>query len=192
MSSRAALARLFVAVYPPPITAGRLLELVRAREWRSSDLAPTPIDQVHLTLLFIGDTPARDVPEMVESLERACAGMTPFELRPIALATLPVQGPPRLIAAIADAPPGLIELQRRLAIRLARNVKVRSRAGQGEAGFVPHLTLARFSGVAAPSGFEERIEAEAFMVSRVRLMRSILRPTGAIHAEVAAIELRRR
>jgi len=197
VSAKRASARLFVAVYPPPDVAERLLGAMHACGWTGPDLAPTPLDQVHITLLFIGDTPARNVPEVIESVERACAGIAPFELRPIGLATLPIQGPPRVIAALTDVPPVILELQRRLVIRLARNVKVRSRAGQGHADFVPHLTLARFSGLAGSSGFDATLDAGAFTVRRLRVMRSILRPAlrggtagGATHAEAAALELR--
>lgn len=187
--------RLFAALYPPPESAAALLaalETVGAAG--ANGLRFVPPEQVHLTLQFIGDTPERDLPHTLESVERSCGGIDAFALTPLRLVTFPlVEGdrrtrePPRLIAAITDAPPGLLELQRRLAHRLARNA--RERAGDR---FTPHLTLARF----AQGSRSERIDAPlsgpaalAFPVRRIRLMRSALHPTGATHVEVASFDL---
>src|SRR5690606_23530157 len=61
--------RLFVAAYPPRETAEAMLEALRTLTL--PDYRITPIEQVHLTLQFIGDTPARDLDETIESVRRA-------------------------------------------------------------------------------------------------------------------------
>jgi len=174
--------RLFVAIYPPAEVAGALLASLREHEF--GDHRETPVDQVHLTLQFIGERSKNEMDDVIESVERSASGIGAFELTPLRLITLPGRGRPRLIAAETDAPAGLMELQRRLAQRLARSPRVKP----GDR-FTPHLTLCRF----AKQGRHERVEAELdfepFAVGEIKLMRSVLLPEGAQHREVRAVRL---
>ena len=138
----------------------------------------TPPEQAHLTLHFIGDTPVRDIDRTRESVLRACAGLPAFDLTPEAFIALPAPDGPRLIALRTDAPPSLLEVQRRLTLRFARRAR-RNPADR----FTPHLTLCRFPTHAAVPPFEERPASglEAFRVDHVRLVRSTLASGGATH-----------
>src|SRR5688572_27304408 len=129
--------RLFVGIYPPREVAEAMLNAMA--ELKLPAHRPTLCEQVHLTLQFIGDTPARELDATIESVERGAAGLSAFELSAERLIQLPERGPARLVAAQTDAPPTLVELHRRLAMRLARNVRDRN-----EERFRPHLTLCRF------------------------------------------------
>ncbi len=174
--------RLFVAVYPPLDAARAMagaLESVELGQHRA-----TPIEQVHLTLQFVGDTPGPRVDDVAETVGRACGGIDAFTLTPIRLITLPERGSPRLLAMQTDAPPPLLEMQRRLASRLAR----RARRNAGDR-FLPHLTLCRFREGAHPARIETDVELPAFGVSEVKVMRSVLRTTGSEHAEVRRVPL---
>lgn len=144
----------------------------------------TPVEQVHLTLQFVGDTPSSRVEGVVETVRRAAGGIQGFELIPLRLITLPARGSARLAAIETDAPPPLLELQRRLASRLAR----RPRKETGD-GFLPHLTLCRFREGAQAVRVEETVGMVGFRAPEVLVMRSVLRPAGSEHAEVARIAL---
>ncbi|MFT3686108.1 MAG: RNA 2',3'-cyclic phosphodiesterase [Phycisphaerales bacterium] len=101
-----------------------------------------PTDQLHLTLAFIGETRAKEVREVKESVDRSCSGLHPFTLTAERLITIPTPddgGPPRLLAAATDSPPTLLEIQRRIAQRLTRPKKNGRRSR-----FLPHITLARY------------------------------------------------
>jgi RNA 2',3'-cyclic 3'-phosphodiesterase len=175
--------RLFVAIHPPVDSAQAMLESLH----NLSDLPshkPTALEQVHLTLQFIGDRPVKDLDETIESVQRALAGLAAFELAPQRLITLPERGPARLIACETDAPATLMELQRRLAHRLAKNP--REAADQR---FRPHLTLCRFRSPARHVRIDMPVEMRAFAVSAIRLMRSTLDPSGAQHHEVVSVAL---
>lgn len=177
--------RLFVAAYPPPEVADAL-----ARAAQALDLPPhrpTPPDQVHLTLLFLGEVDPRRLDSVIESAERAAAGIGAFELAPDRLISLPERGPARLVAAAAPEAPPLTELTRRLAHRLAAHRrKERSRAGER---FLPHLTLLRFRSAVAKLVVDEAIPVERFVVDRISVMRSTLLRGGAEHREVKEIGL---
>ncbi len=170
--------RLFVAIYPPPEVVAELLAAIDRLSLGAQGRVPSA--QVHLTLQFIGDTPERELADVRESIERSASGVPTFGLRPVRLTTLPAGPRPRLIAAETDSPAPLLELHRRLALRLARNPRDRDR-------FLPHLTLHRFKAPSAPVDLP--LETPAFAVSHILLMRSILRPEGAHHAEVSRFPL---
>lgn len=173
--------RLFVAAYPPAQVARALLDQLSALSLR--DVRPSPGEQVHLTLQFIGDTDARELPEVQESVERAAAGLTPASVEVLGLMSLPQRGRARLVAAELASHPTMLELHRRLALRLARNARERS----GDR-FLPHMTLGRF-----PSGSGERVEAPVqplrFEIAEAVLVESLLKPQGAEHRPVARFPL---
>jgi RNA 2',3'-cyclic 3'-phosphodiesterase len=174
--------RLFVAAYPPLEVCQAMVEAVKAL-----DLPPhrlVPVEQVHLTLLFVGDTPASEMDDTIESVRRAAAGLSSFQMTPHRLITLPERGPARLIAAEADAHPTLLEIHRRLVTRLARKVREKEKDR-----FRPHFTLTRFRSPAHRLRIEQPLEVAALEVSRIELMRSTLSSQGAEHHEVAACEL---
>jgi RNA 2',3'-cyclic 3'-phosphodiesterase len=177
--------RLFVAIYPPAEIVCSMLERL-ARLPLPDRARPTPAEQVHLTLQFIGDTPAAEMDDTIESVRRAASGLPAFALSLHELIALPERGPKRLIAAETDAPPTLVELQKRLALRLAK--KVRERPGEK---YRPHITLCRF---ASPvKGYTlERVSTRldgSFEVERIALMRSTLSNAGATHHEVVSVLL---
>ena len=184
MSRPSANLRLFVGLYPPVEIAERLIASLRRL-----DLPPhrlTPLEQVHLTLQFVGDLPSRQLEATIESVKRATGGLTRFSLTPLRLITLPNRNraPARLAAAETDAPPALLELQRRLATRLARNV--RKRPGDR---FLAHITLCRFRSPKRMGPLEHDLDLPVFEVDEIRLMRSELKPTGAVHHELIACPL---
>jgi 2'-5' RNA ligase len=174
--------RLFVAIYPPTDIARDLGAALNRLEL--PDFRLVPVEQVHLTLQFIGDTPAPQMDETTETVRRSTEGVKGFDLQLRLLIRLPERGRARLIAAEADRPPGLMEIQRRLAARLARNPR-RNPSDR----FRPHLTLCRFRSPTNLGRLDEPLEVEPFAVREISLMRSTLRPQGAQHDVEASFSL---
>jgi 2'-5' RNA ligase len=178
--------RLFVAVYPPPERAEAMLEAARrigerggAPAWRL-----TPLAQIHLTLQFIGDRREGELDETLESVRRSGAGIGGFVLTPRRMVTLPERPPTRLIAVETDAPAPLLELQRRLAARLAR--RARREAGDR---FRPHLTVCRFRGDSASFVVDEAVEVGGFEVREIVVVASVLSAGGAEHRAIERVGL---
>ncbi|HYE02839.1 MAG TPA: RNA 2',3'-cyclic phosphodiesterase [Phycisphaerales bacterium] len=172
--------RLFVAGYPP-------IELARELVAALEGLAPeggrmVPPEQVHLTLRFIGPVRPRELDGVRESIGRAVAGLAPIELTTEALISLPEKGPARLVAVRTSAPGALLELTARLAQRLGPGGGRR-----GGAAFLPHMTLCRFGG--GGRRVRAALPARAFTLAHVALVRSQLRPGGAVHAELERFDL---
>ena len=174
--------RLFVAIHPPADVTSAMLGALEHLKLPPHRL--TPREQVHLTLQFIGDTPTSELDATIESVRRAAAGLPSFELAPAQLITLPQRGPARLIAVETDAPAGIMELHRRLATRLAGNVRERDRER-----FRPHLTICRFRSPVRGVSVDRTLSAAPFRVERITLMRSTLSAEGATHHEVAGCSL---
>jgi 2'-5' RNA ligase len=170
--------RLFVAVYPPALLALDMLGAARALA-----LPPhreTPAAQVHMTLAFLGHVPLRTLDQVRESVARSVSGLPRFTLTPTRLCTFPLdRSPPRLVALETDAPPPVLELVRRLAARLAHHPR-----HHPADRFLPHLTLARFDHASRADPFTLPAAVQPFLVDRVHLMRSTLRPQGAEHEPV--------
>lgn len=182
MSHDSAKLRLFAAIYPSEDAVRAMLRALRKLSLPSH--RETPPAQVHMTVQFIGQVDRRDLDEVLESVRRSASGIRPFELRAERLITLPRRGRPRLVAAELNAPAELLELHRRLAHRLARHL--REKPGDR---FLPHMTLCRFSHGKTCADIDVPIAGEPFTVSAVSVMKSILRPEGAVHEEVERIEL---
>jgi 2'-5' RNA ligase len=177
--------RLFVGIQPPEEVRRVYMDALRALspppDSRRRDV---PVEQVHLTLQFIGGVPEREVDALIESVERSAAGLPRFTLAPIALVTFPERGTPRLIALELDAPATLLEVRRRLVQRLAHRPR-----RENPERFTPHLTLTRFKPDASPERVRHKVTLPPFEVSEVILFRSHLKPTGAVYSRFAAAEL---
>lgn len=168
--------RCFIALPLPDQVRGALVnareQLQRrlpANAWRWSKL-----EQLHLTLDFLGDTPVESVEAIAAHLERACQGVAPFELHLGALGSF--GHPPRVLwAGVAGDLTALQDLRSR--VTLAQDAKP----------FHPHLTLARARGKAS---FQDvGLEAARWQVGEVCLFRSELHPQGASYTVLHRVKL---
>jgi RNA 2',3'-cyclic 3'-phosphodiesterase len=96
-------------------------------------------DQMHLTLVFLGDVPETQASAVVDAVNRPVA-MPPFGITFQTLGVFPSHGGPRALwIGITNGAVELIELQRVLAQRVADlGIALESRP------FHPHLTLGRW------------------------------------------------
>ena len=175
--------RVFVAVMPPRGLVADAFQAMRAMDLPV--LRRSPGRQVHLTLHFAGDRSARELPALIESLERAASGVHAFELQPGALVTLPRGAPSRQLALLTSAPGGLVELVSRLTRRLARRPRARP-ADRYE----PRMTLCELRHSGVELGIESEFAAQPFEVSEIVCMRTITVASRVEHREVARCSLR--
>ena len=149
---------------------------------------------IHLTLKFLGNVPAHRIEAIAEGMRRACTGIIPFSFHVIGLGCFPNARRPRVLWM------GLQENSGQLA-RLQRAIEHEMEAldhPPEKRAFHPHLTLAR-TRKGARSREQEELgwlvkstvigELAQMQVERVSLMRSDLRPGGAVYTELAVAEL---
>ncbi|OQA37755.1 MAG: 2',5' RNA ligase family [Chloroflexi bacterium ADurb.Bin325] len=149
---------------------------------------------IHLTLKFLGDTPAGRAAEIAAALARACEGVPPFELIVEGRGCFPNTRRPRVIwAAVRSNGPWLAKLQaavERYIAPLGWPTEERS--------FSPHLTLGRVARGAGPAAeaalgqMVERAVVEQIGVQRVTavsFIKSDLRPAGAVYTTLVSAPL---
>jgi RNA 2',3'-cyclic 3'-phosphodiesterase len=190
--------RLFLAIHPQRLCAEALLGLIRSDGPTRLPLnlpqhRLVGLDQVHSTIMFIGDRDRRELDDCLESARACCAGVSAFDLQAITLTALPERGPKRTLVVDCDRPAELGEIHDRAVHRFACDPKPNARDR-----FLPHLTIARFPGAGATLGADSGLPhvlfgheaAQPFRVEHVSLMSSVLRPDGAQHKVVATFPLR--
>ncbi|MCS7221811.1 MAG: RNA 2',3'-cyclic phosphodiesterase [Anaerolineae bacterium] len=149
---------------------------------------------IHLTLKFLGETPVTRLPEIEAALRMACAPFSTLDLIVEGRGCFPNFRRPNVIwVAVRDRGNALTRLQRAIEEHLAP-------LGWPPEGrpFRPHLTLGRVNrGLrpderAAVGAAVEAFEVEQIAmihVTGVSLMRSDLRPTGAVYTRLFEVAL---
>jgi 2'-5' RNA ligase len=190
---RAGSLRLFVAIELPGEVREALSRLQHELQRHGLEkLRWVRPEGIHLTLKFLGATAADRVPEIEEALARAATAVKPDQVTLGGLGMFGNRRSPRVLWIGVQSVPGVFDLYTRIEDELST---------QGfpaeQRPFSPHLTLARvrpefalevrpamvaaIDAVSAPHGI--------IPVREVSLMRSTLRPSGAIYDPLAAFPL---
>jgi len=148
---------------------------------------------IHLTLKFLGDVSAGQLAELREAMRRAAATVAPFELAVAGLGCFSARQPRVIWVGVEDASGSLARLQ----CAVDRELGTIGFPPEGRP-FSPHLTLAR---VRDQANGRERAEMGAWVkaqevgslgrmrVTEIALMKSDLRPTGAVYTRLDAAHL---
>ena len=151
-------------------------------------------DGIHLTLKFLGDTPTNKIAEIAAALQAACEGFAPFEFTVEGRGCFPNFRRPRVIwVAVREKWQTLV----RLHAAIERHVAPLGFPTE-ERGFSPHLTLGRVArgasrdeeaavGQVVEKSVVEQIGGQR--VTAVNLIKSDLRPTGAVYTTLVSAAL---
>ena len=189
--------RLFVAIPVPPETREQvrgLIEPIRAQPF-GGEPRWVHLDTLHVTLRFLGDTLADEVPDIARAVIEAVDGSLAFEVRLAGAGAFPAHARKIRVLwlGIADGGPELAALSSALTASLAplgwpTDVKP----------FAPHLTVARTdrTSIADAALASQALEAAAegwstaFQATSVVLYRSILGGGPPRHDPVETVVLR--
>lgn len=190
--------RLFIAVELPTAVLAALTALQKRLKTldRERAIRWSAAEGVHLTLKFLGETTPDRIPAIVTDLEQAVGGKTPFDLSMTGVGCFPNLQRPRVVWAGLRGEMGAL---RRLQEAVEEHIAPLGYPTEARA-FSPHLTLGRArreasTGALAAFGKHiEQIGAETtesanWRVEAVSLMRSDLKPSGAIHTRLAHVPL---
>jgi 2'-5' RNA ligase len=150
---------------------------------------------IHLTLKFLGDVPADQIREITRALERSCQGFAPFSLTCGGLGCFPNLKRPRVVwVGVHEETGTLAQLQKAIEANVAPlGYPTEKRK------FSPHLTLGRVQRRVSSSdlhrlgeqvGSSEIGTLGQMEVRSVNLMRSDLRPSGAVYTRLAEVKLK--
>ncbi len=189
--------RTFIAIELPDPLKERLVELQEKLKEQAPPRAVRWVqpEGIHLTLKFLGQTPVDQIEGIVRALSSACVPLSSFTYTVGGLGCFPDLRRPQVIWVGVQEPTGALSgLQG--AIEEACAELSFQREGRA---FHPHLTLGRLRDRA--SAEERRAIGEliqgtevaslgAGAARRVSLIRSDLRPTGAVYTTLREIELK--
>jgi len=146
-------------------------------------------EQMHLTLVFLGEVPENRAPRLIDTIERPI-DQPPFEASFEGIGTFPLRGAPRVLwIGVAAGAQEMIAVQRELAGRVRQlEIAVEDRP------FHPHLTLARWRESGAADRTRVGDAARATTIARIRvghatLYRSRLSPSGSTYTPLARATL---
>jgi len=176
--------RLFIAVDLPESLRSLLRPLTEGM-WRGAKAVP--LEQLHLTLRFLGELPEPDLPQWRDCL--SALSSDPFSLSLSGVGVFPNPQRARILWVGLQSGPELFALQNQV-----------EAAAQGlglppeTKPFSPHLTLARLKfpaprEVAAYLQRHANFASPAFEVGEFHLYSSLLSPKGAEHRKEATFKL---
>lgn len=184
-------ARLFVALDLPDTIRERIGAWGR-KALVDPALRPVPVENLHITLAFLGNRPERDAERLVRAMEQSVAPASPVELLdPVAR---PPRGRPRLFALPVRSP-----ATERLQAQLRENLTSERLCEPEKRPFWPHVTVARVRARRRGSGRPMTVSKdpgelpsalrEPCFCRRLGLYRSELQPSGARYVPLAQVEL---
>jgi 2'-5' RNA ligase len=177
--------RLFVSVPIPEPLAESLGRERRRWEARFPAVRWAKPDTYHFTLKFLGEVPEDRRAEIERTLNAAAqVPAFPAELR--GLGAFPPEKSPRVLWV------GLGEGRQAMAQLAARVESALSRAGfpPEEKPYHPHLTVGRFKPGARAIPPQAEEPYGRFRADRLRLMKSELKPEGAVHSVLSEFMLK--
>jgi 2'-5' RNA ligase len=186
--------RAFVAIELPP-TVTQELENIQRRLGKGAGTAARWVapSGIHLTLKFLGDVAEARTAQIASALESACRAAKPLELGLQGAGAFPEPERPRVLwVGLRGDVAGLRLLQRQVDDALAPlGFAPEAR------GFTPHLTLARMRDGADPVAIRTLVQKlstvsvapAAFRAEEAALIRSELRPAGAVYTRLSAARL---
>jgi 2'-5' RNA ligase len=192
----AAAVRVFVAIELPEGIRAALEAMQQRLAAARLPLRLVRPEGIHLTLAFIGDIPTAQVPVLRGAVAQAAAGVPVFTLRAEGLGMFPNARRPRVVWAGVQGDP---EDRARLTLLHGHLAAALRAAGfTSDPRFDPHLTLGRVHDRVTPADLAAigpAVQAQAlpsgltFDVAHVSIMRSELRPSGAVYTRLDAVPL---
>ena len=149
---------------------------------------------IHLTLKFLGDVPFGQVKDVEAGMAQACAGCDPFRMVCNGVGCFPNPARPRILWVGVDEPTGaLTSLQKAIEREMAP-----LGYPSEDRPFSAHLTLGRVRQGASRGDLRQlgdavvsyrRGKPAEMQVETVSLIRSDLRPAGAVYTPLAHVSL---
>lgn len=177
--------RLFFAVDIPENAVKELVSW--QQEFLSTEkiLRLTPAEQLHVTLVFLGQMGERERDISLDLLE-AISDRSVIEATAADIVGLPRGRSPRVIAAEIDEPAGRIKA---IHDELVAGLEEKAHYRREKRPFFPHVTIARARGRTHLELSEIHPAPVKFTAVRITLYNSILKANGAEHVVLRSVQL---
>lgn len=184
--------RTFIAIEIPSDIKQEMAKVQeQLRHGAAVDAGWTRPEGIHLTLKFLAEVPEAKIPDIMNALTRAASGTKAFRLELAGVGTFPN---PRSARVVWIGVEGDTDQLEKLQV-LVEEAMVGLRFERENRKFTPHLTLGRIKFIRAREAWLKALEEikdirlPAFEVKAISLMKSELKPTGAVYTEMGRIEL---
>jgi len=184
--------RLFIAIEIPESVKKELTVVQGRLRGVGVDASWTRAEGMHLTLKFLGEVSEQRVPEIMSSLRKAMEGIGPLGFSVSGVGTFPNPIKARVVwIGLA----GDIDKLTRLQVAV-ENAMVLLGMAREERKFTPHLTLGRIKYIRSRDRWTKTLEEvkdislPGFEATSVSLMKSELKPSGAVYTEMGRVELK--
>ncbi len=188
--TEAGLVRAFIALETSPDAKQEILSLQeKLRTFHGARVSWVRSEGVHLTLKFLGDVKTELLLDIEKLIEDCASRISPFEVTTTVTGGFPNLSKPRVLWVGLDGGEQLGQLHKDIDNALSSLGFERERKR-----FHPHLTIGRVRSIDRGSELNEYFGNHDFphigwLVNRVRLMSSILKPGGAEYRELAGVSL---
>jgi 2'-5' RNA ligase len=173
--------RCFVAIEPDPAVRRTISRFIRERLPSTRDARWCGVDQIHITLKFLGDVDETRLRQVCDIVSQTAAELTRFELHAHGLGCFPPRGSPRVMWLGVDDPAG--HCAKWVATADGRLTEFGFEAERR--AFTPHITLGRAKNPAGGALLANVVETldgpppMTFRVQSLTLFESELTPAGA-------------
>ncbi|HEX8743087.1 MAG TPA: RNA 2',3'-cyclic phosphodiesterase [Thermoleophilaceae bacterium] len=174
-------ARLFLALEPVEADRARLAAWRDAALAGREDLRPVAAGSLHLTLVFLGYRPEKEIPRIAQVAFEAIAGAAAVDLEPREVRAVPPRSP-RLFALDLADPGGRAAAIQEAAAKALERERLHEREKRA---WWPHLTIARVKRGARASPLAVAAPEGPLRADTITLYRSQLRPQGALYTPEA-------
>jgi 2'-5' RNA ligase len=184
--------RSFIAIEIPGEIKKELIEAQNRLKSSGVEASWPRPEGIHLTLKFLGELPDTGIPEIMDGLRQSAAGTAPFRLDVGGIGAFP--GPKNARVAWVGLS-GETETLRRLQAAI-EDAMARLGMEREERAFKPHLTLGRIKYIRSRDQWLKALEEmrdiklPGFDVTSISLMKSELKPSGAVYTELGSVELK--
>jgi 2'-5' RNA ligase len=182
--------RCFVAIELSDELRENISGLTRGLRASEAKVRWVPGENLHLTLKFLGNTPERLLPGIRDGLAGAASGSWPFTLAFRGTGVFPDLRRPRVVWVGAEDTGALLRLQG----DIEKTMEPLGYAPENRA-FRAHLTIGRVKSPGGMEGLKRELDAlgetefGTMRVGAFSLMKSVLRPQGALYERLFSIAL---
>jgi 2'-5' RNA ligase len=183
--------RVFIAIQTPVELQQVVGDIQSAFQSSSLPLRWINPSHLHITLVFLGETPAAQLENVSQAMTQAVTGISPFTIKALSLGCFPRSSQPRVLwMGLHDPSQTLTHLYQQLITAL----QDLGFAGEDRA-FHPHITLARIRKPTQNPEFRSLLSTYYnrqfghIPVEAVHLFESHLQPTGPVYTILCSAHL---
>ena len=183
--------RCFVAISLPEELKASISGIQDRLKTAGADVSWTRQEGMHLTLKFLGEVEEKMIPEIERALDMAVDGITTFTLSVSGMGIFPDLKRPRVVwIGLKEEGDNLIRLHKGVDEELKK-----TGFPSEDRRFTPHITLGRIRSNRYIEKLFKLIDAEkgidtgGFEVSEIHLIKSELKPSGAVYTELYSVML---